>query len=107
MTKFVTAAFALAIFSFLSTSVLAAEATIKGEATCAKCSLNKSSTCETVIQSKIGDKTFTYWVKDNSLAKSFHEKICHSSEKVVATGDIREINGKKVITLTRIRVAQK
>ncbi len=107
MKKFVAAAFALAMLSFVSSSALAKEATIKGEAKCGKCSLKESSTCETVIQAKENGKTVNYYVANNKLAKAFHKKVCSSSEKVIATGDVKDVDGKKQITLTKIEVAEK
>ena len=87
-----------------ATSALGAgkDATIKGEAKCAKCSLHESDKCQTVIQTKEDGKTVTYYVTQNDIAKDFHKEVCTDSKKVKATGKVEEVDGKKKLTLAKI-----
>jgi hypothetical protein len=93
-------AFALAV------PVMAADKTITGQATCAKCALKESDTCQTVIQveGKNG-KTVNYYLVDNDKAKAFHENICKEPKKVTATGTVKTVDGKKQFTVTDIKLA--
>jgi len=78
--------------------------TIVGEAMCAKCELKSQDKCQTVIQVKEGDKTVTYYVAPNEVAKAFHGKICHDTAKVTATGTITNVDGKQMLTASVIEV---
>ncbi len=76
--------------------------TISGEAVCAKCELNLQDTCQTVIQAKEGDKTVSYYVAANDISKAFHPKICKAPAEVTATGTVKTVDGKQVITVSAI-----
>ncbi|MEP6662397.1 MAG: DUF6370 family protein [Verrucomicrobiota bacterium] len=78
--------------------------TIQGDAVCAKCALGKSDSCQTAIQVKDGDKTVTYYAENNKVAKDFHGNICKDTKKVVATGTVKDVDGKKEIVLSKIEV---
>ena len=78
--------------------------TISGEAMCAKCELNLQDKCQTVIQAKEGDKTVSYYVASNDVAKAFHPKICHGPAQVTATGTVQTVDGKQVLTVGAIDV---
>jgi hypothetical protein len=100
------AGFAGALLLTLSTSAPAAEGkevTIQGEAKCAKCSLHEADKCQTVIQTKEDGKTVTYWVTQNEVAKGFHKEVCTDSKKVKATGKVETADGKKKLTLDKIK----
>jgi hypothetical protein len=96
-------------FALNTTSALASdkEVTLKGEAKCGKCMLNEGTACNTVIQTKKGGKTVSYYVVDNDVSKAFHEDICHGAKKVVAQGTVSEVDGKQKMTLTKIELAGK
>jgi hypothetical protein len=79
------------------------EVTIKGEAKCAKCSLHEADKCQTVIQTKEDGKTVTYWVAQNDVAKDFHKDVCSDTKKVKATGKVETVDGKKTLTLAKIK----
>lgn len=83
------------------------EKTIKGEALCAKCELKEADKCQTAIRVKEGDETVIYHAKDNKVASDFHKKICTEPVKVVATGAVKEVDGKKQITLSKIELDKK
>ncbi len=78
--------------------------TISGNAVCAKCELNLQDECQTVIQAKEGDKTVNYYLADNAVAKAFHPKICHGPAEVIATGTVKTVEGKQVLTVSTIEV---
>jgi hypothetical protein len=79
------------------------DVTIQGEAKCAKCSLHEADKCQTVIQTKEDGKTVTYWVTQNDVAKGFHKEVCTDTKKVTATGKVETADGKKKLTLTKIK----
>jgi hypothetical protein len=78
--------------------------TIRGEGACAKCSLKETSACQNAIKVKEGNKTVTYYLVHNQVSKDFHPKICTSTAKVVATGTVKEANGKMEMTPTKIEL---
>ena len=93
----------------LAWSVQAAEKqemTITGEGKCAKCALHEGDKCQTVIQTQEDGKTVTYYVKDNKVSKDFHQNVCKGTEKVTATGTVKEHDGKKVISVSKIEVVK-
>ena len=78
--------------------------TIRGEGVCAKCSLKETSACQNAIKVKEGSKTVTYYLVHNQVSKDFHNNICTSTAKVVATGTVKEANGKLEMTPTKIEL---
>jgi len=77
--------------------------TISGEAMCAKCELNLQDKCQTVIQVKEGDKTVSYYLAANDVAKAFHSNICKApAADVTATGTVATVDGKQVLTASTI-----
>lgn len=71
---------------------------------CAKCELNLQDKCQTVIQVKDGDKTVTYYLAANDVAKAFHKDICHGSASVTAKGTVETVDGKQVLTASAIEI---
>ncbi|HXQ81940.1 MAG TPA: DUF6370 family protein [Opitutaceae bacterium] len=71
---------------------------------CAKCELKLQDHCQTVIQVKEGDKTVTYYLEANDIAKAFHPTVCHDRAEVTATGTVRTVDGKQVMTVSAIDV---
>ena len=82
------------------------EVTVTGEGKCAKCILKEGDKCQTVIQTKEDGKTVSYYVADNEVAKNFHEDVCKEAKKVTATGTVKEVHGKKVLTASKIELAK-
>jgi quinol monooxygenase YgiN len=89
-----------------ATSASAKDVSISGEAKCAKCMLHEGDKCQTVIQVTKKGKTQTYYVMDNEVSKGFHKDVCHSAEKVKASGTVKTVDGKKELTLTKIDLAK-
>lgn len=83
------------------------EVSVSGEAKCAKCSMKEGDKCQTVIQTEAKNgKQETYYLADNQAAKDFHHDVCTGSKKVTATGTVKEVNGKKELTVTKIAAAK-
>ena len=97
---------AVALVASWVTPLRAEEKTITGEAKCAKCALKETEQCQSVIQTKEGDKTVTYYLANNDVAKGFHEKCCKAPVKATATGQVKEKEGKMWLKATKIDVAQ-
>ena len=90
------------LFSGLSFVWAAAEKTITGEGQCAKCSLKETKSCQNAIVADEGGKKVTYYLTHNAVSKAFHGKICKETKKIKATGDVKEEDGKMVLTPTKI-----
>jgi hypothetical protein len=82
------------------------EKTITGEGKCAKCALKETDSCQNVVQVKEGDKTVTYYFAANDVSKKFHENVCKESKQVKATGTVKEVDGKKEFTASKIEVVK-
>ncbi|HEY5912756.1 MAG TPA: DUF6370 family protein [Verrucomicrobiae bacterium] len=83
------------------------EVTITGDAKCAKCALQESEKCQTVIQTENKQgKTVTYYLADNEIAKGFHKNVCNDTRKVTATGTVKKVKGKQQLTVTKIDLAK-
>jgi RecG-like helicase len=82
------------------------EKTITGEGRCAKCALKETKECQNAIQVKEGDKTVTYYLVHNDVSKKFHENVCQETKKVKATGTVKEVDGKKQLTPTKIELVK-
>ena len=110
MKTILTAITALSVSGFMLISTVRAEhheKTLKGEGLCAKCELKETEKCQTAIRVKDGDKTVIYSAKDNKVAQDFHKHVCTETVKVVATGEVKEADGKKHITLAKIELDRK
>jgi uncharacterized protein YggE len=93
----------------LAIPALAAEkgkVTITGEGKCAKCALHETDKCQNAVQVKEGDKTVTYYLAANKVSKDFHENLCKESQKVTVTGTVKEKDGKKILTASKIELAK-
>jgi RecG-like helicase len=82
------------------------EVTITGEGKCAKCSLKETEKCQNVIQTKEDGKTVTYYIAKNDVSDKFHKTVCQETKKVTATGKVKEVDGKKELTVTKIDLAK-
>ena len=82
------------------------EVTITGEGMCAKCALHMTDKCQNAIQTKEDGKTVTYLLAQNQVSKDFHENLCKESHKVTATGTVKEKDGKKILTATKIELVK-
>src|SRR5688572_22834326 len=80
--------------------------TIKGEGKCAKCALKETKECQNAIQVEKEGKKTTYYLVENKVSKDFHENLCKGSKKVTAVGSVKEVDGKKQLTATKIELAK-
>lgn len=82
----------------------AAETTLKGEMTCAKCGLHESAQCQNVLRVKdAAGKQTKYYLRKNAVAEQQHEKVCGGSAAATVTGTVSEEGGKKVLTATSVK----
>jgi hypothetical protein len=98
-----------AIFVAAGFTVLAEDAgketTITGNMVCGKCTLHETKSCQNVVQVTKDGKTVNYYLTQNDTSKSQHEAICEgSSEKVTVTGTVKEVDGKEMLTASKIEV---
>jgi DNA/RNA endonuclease YhcR with UshA esterase domain len=82
------------------------EVKISGEAKCAKCVLKEGDKCQNVIQTKEDGKTVSYYLAKNDVSKNFSENVCTEGKKVTATGTVKEVDGKKELTVSKIALAK-
>lgn len=80
--------------------------TITGEGQCAKCSLKKADSCQNVIVVKEDGKEVTYWLAKNDVSNKFHKNVCTEKKKVKAEGTVKEVDGKKEFTATKLDVVK-
>lgn len=104
MKKLLAAVVAVFFLAAFVNRAQAEEQTIKGEALCTKCELHETDTCKTAIRVKEDGKDVIYYTANNDVAKAFHKNICQAPAKVVATGTVKEKDGKKIIVLTKIEL---
>ena len=83
------------------------EITIKGDGKCAKCALKETDSCQNAIQVEKGKNKGTYYLAQNEVSKSFHDNICKETKTVKATGTVKEVDGKKEFTASKIEVVEK
>jgi hypothetical protein len=97
----------LAVTVFASGVVLAADPkTITGEGKCAKCSLKETATCQNVIEVEEDGKTVKYYLAHEGASKKYHGTVCTKTVKTTATGEVKEEDGKKVMTATKVEKAK-
>ena len=82
------------------------EVTITGQGMCAKCQLHETDKCQNAIQTQEDGKTVTYYLTHNKVSKEFHENLCKESKKVTATGTVKEKDGKKMLTASKIELVK-
>ena len=82
------------------------EVTITGTGKCAKCSLKEADKCQNVIETKEHGKTVKYYVTQNDTSKEFHDNICKAPKKGTATGTVKDVDGKKELTVSSIKLAE-
>jgi hypothetical protein len=80
--------------------------TVTGEGKCAKCSLKEADSCQNVIQTKEDGKTVTYYLTKNDVSDKFHKNVCKSTKKVTAKGTVKDVDGKKQLTVTEIKTVE-
>jgi len=98
---------AVAAPAFAADSGKDKEVTITGDAKCAKCILKEADKCQTVIQTEAKNgKMVSYYLADNDVAKNFHDNVCKEAKKVTATGTVKNVDGKREFTATKIELVK-
>jgi hypothetical protein len=85
-------------------SALAAdkEVTIKGTATCAKCDLGKTKSCQAALKVTEDGKDVVYYITMDAEGKKLHSEICKKAkDNVSVTGVVSEKDGQKWITASK------
>jgi RecG-like helicase len=80
--------------------------TVTGEGKCGKCALKETKECQNTVTVKEGDKSVVYYLVHNDVSKEFHENICKGTKKVKAVGTVKEVDGKKQLTATKIELVK-
>jgi hypothetical protein len=100
----VAAGFLVAGFNLLAADA-GKETTITGNMVCGKCTLHETKSCQNVVQVMKDGKTVNYYLTQNDASKSQHEAICGgSSAKVTVSGLAKEVDGKEMLTASKIEV---
>jgi hypothetical protein len=82
-----------------SDKVGAAEVTLKGDLTCARCGLHEGTVCQNVLRVKeAAGAEAKYYLAKNAVAEENHGKICGGSAPATVTGRVSSEGGKKIIT---------
>ena len=91
----------LATFTFAGEETK--DVTVTGKLVCAKCSLHKDDAkeCQNVIAVTADGKTTEYYLAKNKVSEEFGH-VCKGEKNVVATGTVKEKDGKTWIEATKI-----
>ena len=106
-----TLAFLLALASARCADVNNA-VTITGDGIRAKCTLKEAPSCQNVLVVRQGGKEGKYYLAKNKVANDFHHDsgICSATKdapiRTTAIGTVKERGGKKVLTATKIEMAE-
>ena len=88
-------------------AVRAAESVkVEGEGQCAKCSLKETKECQNAIVTEKDGKKVVYYLKKNEVSNKFHKNICQEIKKVKAEGTVEEVDGKQILTASKIEVVE-
>ena len=82
------------------------EVTVTGDGKCGKCALHETAKCQNVIQTMEDGKSVTYYLTQNDVSKKFHDNLCKETQKVTATGTVKEVDGKKEMTVSKLELAK-
>jgi hypothetical protein len=83
------------------------QVTQTGSILCAKCELNETPKCQTVIQVTQDGKKVTYYFKDKGARESYHRPVCGGGSKQgTVTGVVAVKDGKNWITPSKVEYAK-
>ena len=95
---------------FAASAVFAAsgdkEVTLTGTGKCAKCSLGITDKCQNALVVKQDGKEETYLLTKNAVSDKFHKNICEEDKAITVTGTVKEVDGKKEITPSKIELVK-
>lgn len=102
--------FALIPVALFASALLAApadkEVTLTGTGKCAKCSLSMTDKCQNALVVTQNGKEEVYLLTKNDVSDKFHKKICEEDKDITVTGTVKEVDGKKEITPTKIELVK-
>jgi Family of unknown function (DUF6370) len=75
--------------------------TLKGKLTCAKCELNMTTRCVSVIVVKEAGKDVVYYL-DVKTHKKYHAEICSEARPGQVRGLVSVVDGKHIITVSEL-----
>lgn len=81
----------------------AKDVTVTGKIVCAKCSLHKADAkeCQNVIVATVDGKSVEYYLAKNKVSEEFGH-VCQGEKNVVATGTVKEKDGKTWFDATKM-----
>lgn len=82
------------------------EVTVVGMGKCAKCALHQAKACQNTVTVSENGKDEVYWLTKNDVSEDFHDNICRGPEQIKVTGTVKEVDGKKEITPTKIELVK-
>ena len=68
--------------------------------------MHETDKCQNVVQTMEDGKTVTYYLTQNKVSKDFHENVCKAPHKVTVTGTVKEKDGKKTLTASKIELVK-
>jgi hypothetical protein len=86
--------------------------TITSDGICAKCTLKEAPSRQNVLVVREGGEEVKYYLAKNKIANDFHHDsgICPATKdapiRTTAIGTVKEQGGKKVLTATKIEMAE-
>jgi hypothetical protein len=104
MKSLIVSVLAAAFVIVLVGSAAAADVTLTGSITCAKCSLKKADAkeCQDVLVVKDAkDQTKEYYIAKNAVSEKFGH-TCKGEKPATVTGSVAEKDGKSWITATKM-----
>ncbi len=101
-----TLTFAAIVFTSAGTAQDKKETVLKGLVCCNKCERGKSTECETVIVVKDEKKKETVFFFDKNSHAKYHDGICSNAQNGTVTGAVKDVDKKKVISVTKVEFAK-
>ncbi len=95
-------ALAIVLGLMATTTLSAAETTLKGTISCAKCALKKADKCQDVLTVTDDKGAATeYWIVKNEAAEKFGHQ-CKTTAAATVTGEVSEKDGKMWLAASKI-----
>ena len=101
-TKIIVSLFAAVLVAASTALAADKEITLVGAGQCAKCSLGKADSCQNALVVKKDGKEEIYFLTQNAVSKAFHDGICSDVKEIKVTGVVKETDGKKELTASKI-----
>jgi hypothetical protein len=87
---------AIVATSFVASALADDKATtVEGKLCCTKCKLKETDKCGNAVVVKKGEKSETYYIKDDGAKAPYH--VCSGEKDVKLTGKVVEKDGKKTV----------